>query len=208
MKITVKEIDEKIAAANAERERLKAESRETDKKKAELESMATAAAEAGELENYRALKRQAANLEEESFVRTAQMKKLSDPANEEEVFSAWRGYVDAFNKALKSRLIEAEKKMNAFLDEYEAAINLQTEALIVRERLAGYLGKEYAEKPEGKGFVMDYIPTEPVRERAPVNDAVAAFYLSQRKATREPGSLYMDPVTSKVASVVINHRSK
>lgn len=208
MKITVKEIEEKIEAAAAERERLKEESRAADKKKADLEKLATAAAEAGELENYRALKRQAADLDEESFVRTAQLKKLSNPVNTEEVFSAWRGYVDLFNKALKARLIEAEKKMNAFLDEYEAAINLQAEALAVRERLARYLGEEYDKNPEAKGFIMDYIPTVSAWERSPVNDAVAAFYLSQRKTAREPGNFLLDPVTHKVVSVVANHKSK
>lgn len=205
MKITVKDIDEKVAAAAAERDRLKAESREADAKKAELEKLATAAAEEGRLENYRALKKQAAAIEEESFVRSAQLGKLGQPVPEKEVFDAWADYVSVYNKSLSARLAEAEKKMNAYLDEYETAVALQNEALAVRERLAGYLGHDTGKEPSG--FIMDYIPSEAKPERPPVKEDKAAFYLSQRRAERQPGNLFPDPVTQRVISVVFNHRS-
>lgn len=207
-KITVKDIDEKVAAAAAERDRLKAESREADSKKGELERLATAAAEEGRLEDYRALKRQATAIEEESFVRAAQLGKLKQPVEEKDVFDAWADYAAAYNKALAARLSEAEKKMNAYLDEYEAAVKLQNEALAVRERLAKYLGQDITGPgKEPQGFIMDFIPTAPMMQRPPVNDAVAAFFLSQRKADRQPGNFSLDPVTNRVVSVVFNHRS-
>lgn len=207
-KITVKDIDARVAADAAERDRLKAESREADSKRAELEKMATAAAESGRLEDYRAIKRQAAAIEEEAFVRAAQIGKLSQNVPEQDVFDAWANYVTVYNKSLSERLAEAEKKMNAYLDEYEAALNLQNEALAVRERLAGYLGQDLdGTGKEPKGFLMKFVPTAPMMQRPPVNDAVAAFYLSQRKAERQPGVLTFDPVTSRVISVVFNHRA-
>lgn len=208
MKITVKDIDQKVAAAAEERDRLKKESREADSKKTELEKLATAAAEDGRLEDYRAIKRQAAAIEEESFVRSAQLSKLNQPIPEADVFAAWTDYVTAYNKALAARLAEAEKKMNAYLDEYEAALNLQNEALAVRERLAGYLGQDIdGPGKEPKGFIMDFIPSAVNPIRSPVQEDRAAFYLSQRRAERQPGNFLRDPVTNRVISVVCNHRA-
>lgn len=207
-KITVKEIDAKVAAAAAERDRLKAESRAADSKKTELDRLATAAAEDGRLEDYRALKKQAEAIEEESYVRSAQLSKLNQPIPEKDVFDAWADYVTTYNKALAARLAEAEKKMNAYLDEYEAAINLQNEALAVRERLAGHLGQDLdGPGKEPQGFVMDFIPSAVNPIRPPVKEDRAAFYISQRRAERQPGNLFPDPVTQRVISVVFNHRS-
>lgn len=200
----VSDVDAKVVAAAKEVERLKEEAKQAEAKKKSLDAQATSAAESGELEHYRALKRQAAEIEEEAFVRSCQLAKLSAPVTEDEVYSAWQSYAASHIKALTARLADLEKKKTAFLDEYESLVKMQNEALNVRARLAGYL-KIDLEKG-GHNFGLEYIPFQPQMGRPPVSDPVAAFYLSQRRAERTPGTLFPDAVTSKVVSVVANHR--
>lgn len=198
MKITIADIDKKVADAAAEKERLKSESRDADERRLELERQATAAAEAGELENYRALKKQAESISEESFVRAARLGKLSKPVSETEINSAWQDYEVGYSKALMSKLTEMKKAMDVFLDLYEKCVEMQSEALSVRKRLAGYSESNPDTLP------MEFIPFQPQFERSPVTDCMAAFYLSQRKGERRPGVLMHDPVTAKVIAVVAN----
>ena len=204
MKITVEELDQKVADAAVKVEQFKVDAMQADGQKRELERQATKAAESGDLELYRALKKQATAIEEESFVRAAQLGKLKNPVSEEEVLSAWGGYAGTYNKSLTAHLAELEKKKNAFLDEYEILVKMQGDALAVRDRLAGYLGLEPTEAT--RKLEMDYIPFQPQIERPPVTDYMAAFYLSQRKGERKQGYLMPDPVTNKVLAVVANRR--
>ena len=204
MKITITELDKKVADAAEKVAQLKADAKEANGKKLELDRQATKAAESGDLELYRALKKQTAAIEDESFVRAAQLGKLKNPVSEEEVLSAWGDYAGTYNKSLTEHLAELEKRKNAFLDEYEALVKMQGDALAVRDRLAGYLGLEPTEAT--RKLEMDYIPFQPQIERPPVTDYMAAFYLSQRKGERKQGYLMPDPVTNKVLAVVANRR--
>lgn len=206
MKISVADIDKKVADAAEKKNQLKAESKQADSRKLDLDKQSTAAAEAGDLELYRALKKQAASIEEESFVRAAQLGKLQNPVSEDEVLSAWKDYTTTYNKTMSAHLAELEKKKNAFLDEYETLVKMQGEALVIRERLAGYLGEEFAKTVDSR-MGMEVIPFNPQFERPPVTDYMASFYLSQRKGERREGYLMVDPVTERVVSVVANRKA-
>lgn len=199
MKTTIKAVDEKVRSAAEAAAQLEEEANRASIETKDLQEQATAAAEAGDLERYRALKKQILELEEASFVRRSQLKKKTEGVTPEEVLTAWDGYVGDFNKKMASRLADLEQKKKALLDAYSAAVELQAEGLEIRERLAGYI------KADPQGFAMDVIPsTNPVM-RMPSNDALCAFYLTETwdRSTANP---WLDAKTQRVATIVNHHK--
>ena len=202
MKFTVKDIDLKIAAAAAEVEKAKEADRQDEIKKEDLRQQMAAAAEDGNLSLYRSLKDQISALDDAEFVRSTHLRKLGSGVTAEEVAAAWDNYVTDYDKRLRGNLADLEQKKAAFLDCYAALIGMQAEAIQTRERLSGYV------KIDAEKLPMEFIPVKNEQFKAPTIDAMAAFYIHNR---RDQSAAYLplqDPETMRVIAVVMNHRSK
>ena len=197
---SITDIDLMVKSAAENAARIEAETETAEKEKASLMAQANAAAEAGDLPLYRKLKAQVDALDDAAFVRAAQLKKLSRGVSESDVRGAWSNYAADHDKTLASMLSDLEKKKAAFLDAYKACMDKQRDALVVRERLAGYIESDPA------SFGMQFIPFAASPYRMPVTDATAAFYMSERRNKAVPPT--NDAMMNEIISVVQNHKSR
>lgn len=121
-------------------EQLRAEVSKLEAQTADLDAKAEQAAEAGDIESYKALKLKAADADAALYVKRANVKKFTAPCTKEEALAAWeefqREHAAAFNKALK----EYDAEVKAQSARFKAIIGMQERARKQRKILAGLAG--------------------------------------------------------------------
>lgn len=210
MKITVKDIDEKVKVAADAREEIEKAKEETFKAKQELSRKAEAAADAGDVDLYYKYTQDVGRLDAAAHVREVQLRKKDQPVTDEEVTAAWADYVAGYNKSLAAGLAKLEKAKDALLAEYAALVNLQSEALTVRARLAGYVGKQEEQ------LSMEFVPikraTVAKQEEGCIvpiygRDPYAAFYLANKVKAVTYASLEKEKDFRLVWATIYNRKS-
>lgn len=121
-------------------EALRAEVSQLETLAAELDAKAEQAAEAGDIESYKAFKLKAADAGAALYVKRATVKKYTSPCTKEEALAAWaefqRDHDAAFNKALKEYAAEVKAQRARFM----AIIGMQTRAREQRYLVAKLAG--------------------------------------------------------------------
>lgn len=211
MKITVKDLDEKVKMAADARAEIEKEKEKTFQAKQELSRKAEAAADAGDVDLYYKYTQDVGRLEAAAHVREVQLRKKDQPITEDEVMSAWSDYVAGYSKNLASGLAKLEKAKAALLSEYSALLDLQGEALAVRARLAGYVDQKE------EALAMDYVPVKMGDKIGPEEgviirnygvDAYAAFYLANKVEPQRYNDLYKDKEYGRVWGTIYNRKVK
>lgn len=136
IEILAKQMDENRKKA----EQLRAEVSKLEAQTADLDAKAEQAAEAGDIESYKALKLKAADVGAALYVKRANVKKYTSPCTKEEALAAWKEfqheYDAAFNKALK----EYDAEVKAQSARFKAIIDMQTKACNQRRIVAKLAG--------------------------------------------------------------------
>lgn len=115
-----------------------------EKKRAAAENaqrQATAAAEAGDLPDYKAKKNFVHEVQDEIEFLQTQIDRLQRTRPERDsVLSAWRDYAQKHNTAYKKRMAEYEKLKAQLLACYGSMVDAQKEAIASRSKCAGFIG--------------------------------------------------------------------
>ena len=135
-------------------------------KKAENEAAAKSGNEESYLQGLEDLKR----LEAREYIQIKKMDQINRPWTNEEVKDAWADYVADYNKQFEKAMKHYQSVKVSFADAYTAMVNLQNEALKVREMCGDFIGLlpedtgGANEDPKYRMFApMDTIPTSPVQ---------------------------------------------
>ena len=206
MKITVETIDAKVKAAADARAELEKAKEQAFKEKQELTRKAEAAAEDGNVDLYYQYTQDAGRVDAAAHVREVQLRKKDQPVTEPEVTAAWADFVAGYNKNLAAGLVRLEKAKDALLSEYEALVDLQGDALEIRERLAGYVDQKALES----SFPMEYIPAKNGLDIGGVknyfgSDPFVCFFLAYRSLGNPT---LEDPTLGRVNSIVHRHQAR
>ena len=208
MKITVETIDAKVKAAAEARAELEKAKEQAFKEKQELTRKADAAAEDGNVDLYYQYTQDAGRVDAAAHVREVQLRKKDQPVTEPEVKAAWADFVAGYNKNLADGLTRLEKARDALLSEYEALVDLQGDALEIRERLAGYINEPTGDLCDS--FPMEYIPAKNGLDAGGVrsffgSDPFVCFFLAYRSLGNPTLD---DPTLGRVLSIVQRHRAR
>lgn len=225
MKITIEELDRQAAAVAAKKEELATKEAELTKKIEELKATAATLAESGELEDFKATEKARQEAETDLFVTTAQLVKLrkNPPIAKADAAAAWAGYAEIYNGQFSKKLADYENKRRALLDAYKELVDLQAEAITVRERLAGYLGIKYDagnafDNPIERVFPCSVLPCRAGVDAVglastvgtPVRDPDAVFFLCYHAIEKKLTAIDIpqDSTTRRINAVVNAHRTK
>lgn len=157
MKTTLEQLDRKYEAILKNREEVSKEIGELRDKLDRLNAAETTAAETGDVEKYKEIKKERSDTEDAIFVKTKTEEKYNGTwLDAEEVIAAWSDYAKGYNKELAYRLGEIARIRKTLRKEYESIINIQANALNARERCVQYLGGNRSVD----SFLMDFAPTD------------------------------------------------
>lgn len=121
------------------KEKLEQDVKAQEAAKEQKEAEMLAAADAGDLERYKALKAEVDDLEARLFINNTQLRKIGTGAlDEAEVVKAWDKYAAEYNKKFEKMLADYEDARSALYDKFMKLVDFQAEALRNRER-CGYL---------------------------------------------------------------------
>ena len=214
--MTIKEIDKQVEATKDAREKLAKTQRDNEAQAKEYRAKADAAAIAGDMAAYKEFKTMAEDAEDVAYVCKKQMEvEQGSPVTLEQTQAAWADYAADFNKKLAAKLRKFEAAKAEMLKEYAEAVELQRDALVVRERMAGYVNKMPA-VIEGESWLAGLYPMEYIHctrgmeypmvtiGGSTMKDADAVYYLASFKLNG--AQLYEDARQKMVTAVVYNHR--
>lgn len=208
-------------------ERLQEERKELQTKRDQLrEAISTIkangikCAEGGSTEEYRSLSAEAAALEDELFVAERRLDKLREvPFTPAEIREAWDQYHDHFAGDIESKIKQFQKLKASLMDIYRSMIDTQEEAVTIREKLFGYLGIDYKEKPIESILPMKGIPFRTSWEG--INGLISMggttekdpdyiYYLADYCARHNINSLqlYASAERARIESIVAQRRKK
>ena len=140
MKLTIDEIDALFNKAEKSKTQLLNDIDLLRNNAKALHESAQKAAEAGDLERYKKLKADAANVEAELFVKEAQLKAATRPVSSEDIKNAWKEYASKRDKDLELKIKEFEKHRNDLAKEFRSLTDFQADTLRERNHLANYIG--------------------------------------------------------------------
>lgn len=124
------------------------------------------------------------------ITRYAYEKSITRPVlTEEEASSIWDEFSSEHDRLFDKMYSDFEKKRNEMLEAYRKLVDLQTEAIISRERLAEYAGKGIVhiysawDRPYDDLFPCKFLPTDSKESRLSFNGTTAKnpdalFYLA------------------------------
>lgn len=162
MKITIEQIDKRVADAAAARDRMEEQQRNRAAEREVLVSQAEQAAEIGDADKYFEIMQRIARLDAELHVGEVQLKKAPQIASADEIRAAWDAYAADYNSRLDKGLVALEKAKREFLRLYGELFAAQKAALEIRTKLEQYAGDEHvldsATPMEFIGYVGGYDP--------------------------------------------------
>ena len=131
----------------------------------EAEQKAQAAAENGNVEEYKAACKEADEQETELIVAKAQRKKMGEdaPLTLDEADESWEEYVTQYNREFDKKYSDYQKKRKILLNAYRELIDLQSQAIEAREWLADNCGidtklKDITDNPFERAFSCNTLP--------------------------------------------------
>ena len=162
--MTIKELEKKIHDANSAREQMAREQEDALFASRELKRKADDAAAVGDVDGYLKFKTELDRQEAIFYVRKTQLERSQKVVTDDEISDAWDSFAKGYNKNLASKQTDFEKLKKAALSAYREMVDLQTDALIQRQKLADLAGITAVSMgsvtPEcERRFPMDYIST-------------------------------------------------
>lgn len=125
----------------AKKHKLEQELSDLNDQKAQKEKEALAAADAGDLGQYKSIKSEVDNIDACIFVTSTQLRKYESCAlDEDTVVKAWNKYADDYGKKFDKMVSDYEKARHALYLQYIQIIELQNDALKMRERCGFLMG--------------------------------------------------------------------
>ncbi len=190
----------------------------------EADAAAQSAAEAGDIEKFKAASADAAELTTELIVCRAQYKKLNSitAVSKEEADSAWKSYVSEYKREFDKLSSEFEKKRKAMLDAYNALFELQTAACETRESLAECSGintkrTSMYDNPFEQAFPCDTMLSNGYKDQVKVNMqgttsrcADAVYYLANFAKTHNLSGIELlkDGEFHRINNILSFHTTK
>ena len=134
------DIVKKHDAAQASKEPLQKEIDSLKKRKAELESQAEAAAEAGDEDRYIQLKHAADDAGMRAYVREKRLANADAPIDLAEGQAAWDEFISPINRQLNKAHAAYVKQQKQLFESLKELMELQRKAYATREQIAGLCG--------------------------------------------------------------------
>lgn len=202
---TINDFEKMVADANQVKTNLEDEIASLKASISGIEEKKNSAAENGDVEAFRAEKRKLEDVKDSIEIKTAQLKKLANPVTETMVNNFWKDYSSAYNKDFEKKLALFTEKKKELLSMYNEMLNLQTEAITMRERLAALIGlknapTDYSGSAIDNAFKFKHIPYVNGKTSiagSGVTDPDAVYYLS---------SLHKGGMDSEWASICKNSK--
>jgi hypothetical protein len=213
MKMTMEKYFELVKEDEAKREALQEEIDELFAKADSLKAAMAVAGSEGDGEKYVELKAEWIKVNGILNVKREYLKNLPRSTTENDALEAWCGYAEKHNSKLHKALAEFESERAKLCKMYSSLVDIQNEALLMRERMAE------TSSTEKEKFTIDYIPVHGGIDKGLLRlggfncmDADACYYLANycrendKYITTSTGEL--DPEAQRISSVVVVHNSK
>lgn len=210
--MTIKDIEKQMEATEKAREQLAKTKQENEEQAKEYRAKADAAAIAGDVTSYKELKALADDAEAMVYVCGKQLEaEQGNAVTKEQTQEAWADYAEAYNKKMAAKQKKVKAAKAEYLREYMEAVDLQREACVTREQLAGYAGLSL--DMVERYYSMDYLPSNnivtdgPILDLrgTPVRDPDAVALLASLNLSWQ--ELAQDERNRIVSAVVLRHRA-
>lgn len=212
MGMTIEKINELIEQNKKKKEELTAEVDALLAQEAALDAEAHTAADSGNVDLYLAKMEEKNKVSAALFVKRNYLDKQTLAVTKEDSRAAWENYASGYNKRLQKALADFKTEKAKLCGMYSAMVDLQREALAVREHLSETVGESK------ENYQMEFIPVRNAQTKgnlrlAGVNccDPDANYFLSAY-AERNDVSLVpyhdRDPEEERITTVVVMHRSR
>lgn len=216
MKMTMEKFNQMIKEDATKRVAVQNEIAGLMKQEASLTAEIKVAELAGDVDTYRAKKKELADVSEVLHVKRTYLDNAKLPVSEEDARDLWDSFTGNYNKALSKALADFESLREKLVTAYLNMVNLQNDACRTREGLCDVLN---INNPD-RAFPMQYIPVRGAMDLGAISkggmkiadpDFIYVHSCMEIKAGR---SLVLDMNTNEAKemeraySVVNNHRSK
>lgn len=148
--MTLDKIESAIKAAEEKREKTNADITRLTKEQKELEAAAQSAAEAGDLDEYIRLHKDAERKAAEVFVTKQHAVKAGHGATTAEILDAWNDYAAKFETKQKARLDAYIKAKQDLYKQFNDLMAAQNAAYKYREMCAKWLGRQLTDIDNGE----------------------------------------------------------
>ncbi len=215
--MTIKDIEKQVEATKEARAQLERSLRDSKDQEKEYRAKADEAAVDGDVVSFKKYKALADDAEAMAYVCRKQLdSEQASPVTVAQTQEAWASYTAEYSKKLAAKLRRFEALKADMLREYAETVELQRQAFLVRERLAGYVGK-LPLAVDGEGslatmYPMEYIGCKRGTESplltiggAFIKDPDAVYYLASFNL--DGPKLYEDARQKTVTDVILNHRA-
>lgn len=213
MGMTIEKINELVAQSKKKKEELTAEVDALLFQEAALDAEAHSAADSGNVELYLAKMEEKDKISKTLFVKRNFLDKQALAVTKEDCRAAWENYVPGYNKRLQKALADFADEKAKLCRLYSAAVDLQREALAVREHLAETVGDNK------DSYTMEFIPVRNALSNGNLRlggfnccDPDANYYLSdyamRNNVSLAPFGGVPNPEAERITSVVVMHKSR
>ena len=211
--MTIEKLEKLVSESKQKKAALAAEVENLLRQESALDAEARAAADVGDVEGYLSKKEEKDKVSATLFVKRNFLDKMTNAVTKDDSRSAWENYVADYNKRMKAAYSDFKAEKAKLCEMYSGMVDLQREALEVRERLADLVGDKI------DSYRMEFIPVKDASSRASLRlggvnfcDPDAAFYLSNY-VEKTGARLFVvngerDPEEHRITSVVIVHNSR
>ena len=218
----LEELDKQAQERIAKKEELTTRIADLEQRETAANEKAQTAAEAGELEAYKAASSEAQEIVTQLIVARAQHKKLGSGdaiVTQEDAAAAWKDFAGDYDRKFDKLYAELEKKRSDLLSTYRALLDLQYDALEKRDRLAGYAGIKsdsfIGSNPLDNHFSCRYLPESSKYEKSKINginasNADAVYYLACLADEKRLAGLdfYQSEDLERVKNTIVRHSTK
>lgn len=213
MGMTIEKINELIAQNKKKKEELTAEVDALLFQEAALDAEARSAADSGDVELYLAKMEEKDKVSKTLFVKRNYLDKHAFGVTKEDSRAAWENYVSGYNKRMQKALADFNAEKAKLCGMYSAMVDLQREALAVREHLSETVGENK------DSYMMEFIPVRNAQSNGNLRlgglnccDPDANYYLSayveRNNVSLVPLTGVRDPEEERITSVVVLRKSR
>lgn len=218
----LEELDRQAQERIAKKEELTTRIADLEQREAAANEKAQTAAEAGDVEAYKAASSEALEIGTQLVVARAQHKKLGSGdaiVTQEDAAAAWKDFAGDYNRKFDKLYADLEKKRSDLLAVYRALLDLQYDALEKRDRLAGYAGIKsdgfIGSNPLDNHFSCRYLPDSSKYEKSHIGgiaatDADAVYYVACLANEKHIAGLdlYDCKDLERVKNTIVRHSTK
>lgn len=183
----VKALDERYTALQTEKTELQTKRDQLEKKIKAVKDKGVQHAENGEIDKYRALAEELRKYEDDLYVTNTRLDKLKTISfSIDEISEAWKEYHEKYAEEIRAEVKKFSEMKAELMKQYEHMIDVQEEAVTIRDRFKGYMGSSYDKALFDKKMQISGIPY-----RTAIDGVIGLLSLAGGGTTaRDPDLIY------------------